>query len=140
MLASCLTEVLKWFLETLKLKTIHKCFLCPYKRQSSVLCFIAFSFSRTPVKSQCTMQVKRAIWGLYYINYQYITNTCTCVEFPHYFAWIVVCFPIVEKVLHGFDHYIYCFTCAVNVPVLLTMHWSVALSSAFYRDRENIYE
>ena len=26
----------------LKLKTIHKCFLCPNKRQSSMLCFIAF--------------------------------------------------------------------------------------------------
>ena len=25
----------------LKLKTIHKCFLCPYKEQISMLCFIA---------------------------------------------------------------------------------------------------
>ena len=24
---------------TLKLKTIHKCFFCPYKRHSSMLCF-----------------------------------------------------------------------------------------------------
>ena len=38
----------------LKLKTIHKCFLCHYKRQSSMLWFIAFRFPRTPV-------VKRAI-------------------------------------------------------------------------------
>ena len=37
----------------LKLKTIHKCFLCPYKRQSSMLCFIAFKLSRTSVNSQC---------------------------------------------------------------------------------------
>ena len=35
----------------LKLKTIHKCFLCTYKRQRSMLCFIAFKFSRTPVRS-----------------------------------------------------------------------------------------
>ena len=34
---------------TLKLKTIHKCLVCPYKRQSSMLCFIAFKYSRIPV-------------------------------------------------------------------------------------------
>ena len=28
----------------LKLKTIHKCFLCPYIRQFSMLCYIAFRF------------------------------------------------------------------------------------------------
>ena len=36
---------------TLKLKTIHNCFLCPYKRQSSMLCFLANT-------REVTMQVK----------------------------------------------------------------------------------
>ena len=34
-----------WVTTSLKLKTIHKCFLCPYKMQSSMLCFTAFRFS-----------------------------------------------------------------------------------------------
>ena len=34
-------------------KTIHKCFLCPYKRQSLLICFIAFKFSRITVNSRC---------------------------------------------------------------------------------------
>ena len=42
----------------LKLKTIYKCFLCPYKRQSSMLCFIEFRFSGI---IKVTMQVKHAI-------------------------------------------------------------------------------
>ena len=41
-----------WNIGYLKLKTIHKCFLCPYKRQSWMICFIAFRFSRTLVKSR----------------------------------------------------------------------------------------
>ena len=64
----------------LKLETIHYCFLCPYKRQSSKLCFIAFRFS---LVTEVTMKVKRAI-GLHYTNYVDITNTCACVECPHY--------------------------------------------------------
>ena len=43
---------------SLKLKTIHKCFLHPYKRQSSMLCFIAFRFSRV---TEVMLQIKRAI-------------------------------------------------------------------------------
>ena len=31
---------------------------------------------------------------LYYTNFQY-TNTCACVESPHYLACFVVCFPTV---------------------------------------------
>ena len=46
------------FQSSLKLKTIHKCFLCPYKRQSSMLCLIAFRFSRV---TEIMVQVKRAI-------------------------------------------------------------------------------
>ena len=45
---------------------------------------------------------------LQYTNYTYITNTCACVESPHYLASFVVCFQIVIKtLLHSFDS----FTC-----------------------------
>ena len=55
----------------LKLKTIHKCFLCPYQRQSSMLCFIAFKYSRTPcaVKSRCNIPI--------YMYYEY-SVICLC--------------------------------------------------------------
>ena len=87
---------------TLKLKTIHKCFLCPYKRQIWMLCIQIFT-NICEVK----MLVKSVIGRLYYINYQYITNTCAWVESPHYLACFVVCFSIVVKVLpHSIDHYI----------------------------------
>ena len=82
---------------------------------------------------------------LHYTNYQYITNTCDCVESLHYFGWFVVCFPIVVKaLLYGFDPYIYRFPCNVtvprsHVPVLLAMQWSVAWISAFYRGREHLW-
>ena len=76
--------ILKPLISYLKLKTIQKCFLCPYKRQSSMLCFTAFSFSRISVKSRCRESVPYG--RLYYTNYQYITNTCACVESPHCFA------------------------------------------------------
>ena len=46
------------FVMSLKLKTINKCFFCPYKRELSMLCFIAFNISRIP---EDTMQVKRDI-------------------------------------------------------------------------------
>ena len=60
------------------------------------------------------MQVKRNIRvgkTIYYTNYQYITNKCACIEFPHYLTVFVVCFP-----LYGFDPYIKSSTCVVNVP------------------------
>ena len=80
----------------LKLKTIHKCFLCPYQRQSSMLCFTAFRFSRTPVKSRCRWNVRYG--RLHYTNYQYITKLCACVESPHYFTWFVgVSFNCIES-------------------------------------------
>ena len=71
----------------LKQKTLHKCFLCPYKRQSSMLCFISFSFSRTPVKSRCRKSMTQG--RLHCTNYQYIRSTCTCVESSHYIAFVV---------------------------------------------------
>ena len=77
-------------------------------------------------------------------NYQYITNTCNCVESLHYFAWFAVCFPVVIIAqLYGFDPYI-CFPCIVNVqhshvPVLLAMQWRVAWRSAFYGGREYLW-
>ena len=54
------------------------------------------------------------------------------------------CFPIVVKALqHGFIS-IYNVLPALKILqrsyVLLTMQWSVASSTAFYRGRENIYE
>ena len=49
----------QYFFNSLKLKIIHKCFLCSYKRQSSVLCFFAFRFLRIPAWD--TMQEKHAI-------------------------------------------------------------------------------
>ena len=90
----------------LKQNTLHKCFLCPYKRQSSMLCFIAFSFSRTPVKSRCRKSMTQG--RLHCTNYQYIRSTCTCVESSHYIAFVAQ--------IHGFDPYIQRFTCLVNVP------------------------
>ena len=84
-----------------KLTTIYKYFLCPYKRQSSMRCFIAFRYSGTCVKSRCGWNVP--LGKLNYTNYQYITNTCACVASPHYFAWFFLCFPIaVKALLHGF--------------------------------------
>ena len=73
----------------LKRKTIHECFLNPYKRQSSMLGFIAFSFSRILVEWRCRLSVP---WGRQnYTNYQYIINTNTYVESPHYFAvWFTI--------------------------------------------------
>ena len=92
-----------------KLKTIHV-FFCPVlppikgRAQYSMLhCIQIFTNA-----CEATMQVKRAIGKLrpYYLNYQYTTNTCACVEPPHYYAWYVVCFPIVViALLHGFDPY-----------------------------------
>lgn len=85
--------------------TIHKCFLCPFKRQNSMLCFIEFRFLGIPVKSLCRERdILRA-------TYQYIPNTCAYVEFPF-----------------------------SDMPVFLAMQWSIALSFAFYRGREDIYE
>ena len=49
------SEIFKRFLN---LKNIHKCFLCPFKRHSLMLCFIAFRFSRI---TGVTMQVKHVI-------------------------------------------------------------------------------
>lgn len=47
-LLESLPSLLNWI--RLKLKTIHKYFLCPYKRQRSMLCFISFKFSGLQVK------------------------------------------------------------------------------------------
>ena len=37
-----------------------------------------------------------------HVIYQYITNTCACVESPIYLVWIIVCFlNIIKTLLHG---------------------------------------
>ena len=97
------------------------------KRQSSTLCFSTNTY-------EVTMQVKRSIRKAIV----YITNTFDCVESLHYFAWFVVCFPIVIKaLLHGFDPYLN--VLRTHVPVLLAMQWSIAWRSAFYRGREHLW-
>ena len=63
-------------LYNLKMKTIHKCFLCPYKRQSSLLCFIA------------TMQVKRDI-GKIIIHKLPILNEHMCL------CWVSTLFGMI---------------------------------------------
>ena len=79
---------------------IHKCFLCPYKRKSSMLCFIAFS-------------IHEHLWshgaGKACHREGYITQT-TYILRKHVFvlSLFVVCFPIVvNALLHGFNPYIY---------------------------------
>ena len=115
----------------LKLKTIHNVF-CPYKRQSSMLCFIAFRFPRTPV-------VKRAI-GKAKLHKLPMYNEYMCL------CWVSTLFFM-----------IYCNSCTTytqytasipwyNVfPALWTFHvlmfpyssqWS---RSAFYRGIEHLW-
>ena len=85
---------IKVWTSSLKLKTIHKCFLYPYKRQSSIQ-ILTSNGSRDAGKA-CHRE-----------GYITQSNTFACVESPHYFAWLVVGFQIVFKaVLHGFDSYI----------------------------------
>ena len=44
---------------------------------------------------------------------QYITNTCFCVESPHYLAWFLVSIPnVIKTLLHGFDPYITFYLCS----------------------------
>ena len=83
--------------------------------------------------------------GLHYTNYQYITNSCTCVEFPHYFAWFVVCFPIatrLQSLYISFDLYCKCATFFCSRTSSLQCNEAsrlIVLGSAFYRDRENVF-
>ena len=78
-----------------KLKTNHKYFLCPYKRQISMICFIGIPIFRN--NCVITMQVKER---LYHTNYRYIMST-------HYFACFAAFITIVVKVrLHVFYPYI----------------------------------
>ena len=111
-------------------------FLCPYKRQSLMLCFVASDFTNNwniDAGKVCHRE-----------NYQYITNTCAFVESQHCFAWFVVCSPVIVKaLLHDFDPYIHNVLPVLYVPrscepVLLAMQWGVASRSAFYRGRETI--
>ena len=73
----------------------------PYKRQSSLLCFIAFKYSKIHVlvNSRCS---KAWHWE------DYITQTmvpvyyeCMCIESPHYLEWFVVCFPNIVKLYNS---------------------------------------
>ena len=77
----------------LKLKTTHKClfYFSPYKRQSSMLCFIAFKYSQIPVKPRYRKMRQRE---------DYITQTSNILEIHvlvfslHIIlAWFVICFP-----------------------------------------------
>ena len=88
---------------TLNLKTIHKCFVCPYKKAELSSMFHCIQiFTNT---CEVTVQIKRAIGKAILHKLPNITKTmlCACVEPPQYLAWFV-CFPIVIKaLLHGFD-------------------------------------
>ena len=91
------SNVIKFF----KLKTIYKCFLSLLKPELNAMLHRIHISKNT---CEITMQLKRAKGKATFPYYQYITNSCAFVESPHYFAWIVVCFPIVViALLHGFD-------------------------------------
>ena len=70
-------------------------------------------------------------------------NAYTCFEFPYYLEWFVVChLNVMKTLLHGFNPYISTFFWPCECPIFpvalyITMQWSVALSTVFYRDVES---
>ena len=64
---------------------------------------------------EVTMQVKRAVGKAILQNYQYITNTCACVEPLHYFAWFGFFSPIVVKLYYTASTHMYILRCKCAV-------------------------
>ena len=123
----CIWTKKKWLMTKAnwneELKTIHKCFLCPIKGRAQCFASMHSDFH----EHLWSHDAGKACLREGYITWKLpITNTCACVESPHYLAWFVVCFPIVIRtLLQNFDHYItfyLCCKCAnAHVPVLLAM-------------------
>ena len=116
-------------------------FFCPYKRQSSVVCFITFKFSQIPLTSRCRYMQRRLYYTKY--RYQYIKNTCACVESLHYLERFVVCFSNCTTRLRSLYIYNVLPECLFMCHVLnfLCVHSPRnALRSAFYRGKEKMYE
>ena len=124
-------------------KTVHKWFLCPYKRQSSIAFRI---FTNT---CEVTLQVKRAIERAILCNLlihtEYmclcLVSTLFCMICCLFSNWICSKSSTTQFRSIYIMFYLCCkcatFLCA-RTPI--AMQWSVALRSAFYRNREDIYE
>ena len=97
--------------------------------------------SRIPVKTWCRLSVPYR--GLYYTNYQYITNTCACVESPHDLLFVSIC----SKSSTIRPRYLYitfylCCKCATFLSARIPSNATErkALKSSLYSRRENFYE
>ena len=124
---------------TLKLKTIYKFFLCPYKRQSSMLCFIAFRFSRvTEVMLQVKCAIGKAILHkrihllvlslhislhdfsnfllLEPFSHKYLSITCTFL-LPVPFCYSHLSFTFISKFFNNFWR-------VYNKFIIITVTWS----------------
>ena len=107
------------FICILKLKTIHIFFPAPIKGRAQ---FYTSSHSNSTNTCEVTMQVKRAI-GKATVHKLPIFNEYIS---PHYFAWFVVCFPIVVKaILH--DPYVYNLLVSTWRPLSFKSSWIVTL-------------
>ena len=124
---------------SLKLKSNHKCFLCPYK----MLCFIAFRLSRTPVM----MQVKRAI-GKAMLHKLSIYNEYMCLCWVSTLFCMICClFSNCSKNsttrlrwLHGYIKFYLCSKCTTFLCARTPRNAKRRSIDIFYRDRENIHE
>ena len=124
----------------LKPKTIHKCFLCPYKMQSSMLSFIAFRFSRT---REVTMQVKHVI-GKVMLHKLSIYNEYMCLCWVSTLFCMMCCLfsncskSCTTRLRSLYITFSLCCECStfscVNTPCNAKNR-----SSAFYRDKEHFW-
>ena len=136
----------------LKLKTIHKCFLCPYKRQNIImLCFIPFKLqSHDSSNCRVTIKVKRDLHAgkiIYYTNYQVLRIHVLVLSFLIIWHAFLFCFPIViTTLLHGCD-FIQRFTCVEKCATFLgartprnAMKRCIELCNLYIGAQKDIYE
>ena len=120
------------YVPSLKLKTMHKCFLNPYKRQIS--CYTSLhceEYKHIYGTGKCLYRDWSHVVELLLqlenkscqIMWKLNTSTCIC-------NILVVCVNKAFPMAH--------FTCIVTSQVFIKiwMQWSIALSSAFQRGRE----
>lgn len=114
----------------MKLKTSIKCrdlLTVPIKGRTQ--CYGSLH-SKYKYFCEVLMHVTVALGRPYYTHYQYTTNTCSCVEPPHFLAWFLTCFAnVIKTLLHAFGpnetFYLSCKCSTSYVAVCIAMDWDI---------------